>query len=111
VPDVLNVISNIETSVRPLPWFGLGACPSALAATTATKSAVATPRPRTSTAVAAEHLFGQHYAHAAVGAIAGADGSRTGMAKRLSAAQAVHTTLITAFSDGALGPHPAREPV
>jgi hypothetical protein len=111
VPDVLNMISNIETSMVPLPRFGLGACPRALAATTAIKSAVATPRPRTSTAVAAEQFFGQRSAHATAGAIAGAAGWGTGAAKRLSEPQAMHTTLISAYGDGELGPHPAREPV
>jgi hypothetical protein len=111
VPVVLNMISNIETSVRPLPRFGLGACPVALVATTAIKSAVATPRPRTCTAAAADQFVGQHAALAAIGAIAGAAGRGAGMAKRPSAAQAVHTTLISAYGDGELGPHPAREPV
>ena len=108
---MLNIISTIETPVRPLPRFGVGACPRVLVATTAIKSAVATPRPRTCTAAAAYQFAGQHAAHATTGVIAGVDGGGTSMAKRPSAAQAVHTTLINAYGDGALGPHPAREPV
>jgi hypothetical protein len=111
VSDVLNMISTIETSMVPLPRFGLDACPRALAATTAIQSAVATPRPRTSTA-AAERLLAQHYAPATIGAIADAAGEGTSAAKWLSQPQTVHMTLTGAFGgDGDLGPHPAREPV
>ena len=108
---MLNMISTIETSVKPLPRFGVGACPRALAATTAIKSAVATPRPRTCTAAAADQFVGQHAALAATGVTAGVASWGTGMAKRPNAAQAVHTTLISAYGDGEMGPHPAREPV
>jgi hypothetical protein len=110
VPVVLNMISTIETAAKPLPRFGMGACPCARAATTAIKSVVATPRPRTCTPAAADQFIGQHAALAATGMTAGASWG-TGMAKRPSSAQAVHTTLISAYGDGALGPHPAREPV
>jgi hypothetical protein len=105
VPVVLNMISSIEnlgnkTAVQPHPRFGLGACTPALvpAATPATVYAVALPRPRTATtAAAARRAF-----LTASGQVMGA---------QLGSKQSAYMTLISATGDGALGPHPAREPV
>jgi hypothetical protein len=99
---VENMISNIETALKPLDRFGMGACSHALvpAATSASKRAVAIPRPRTGTAVGFPEQ--QHLALAATG---------RGTWLQPSAARPAYMTLISASGDGELGPHPAREPV
>jgi hypothetical protein len=100
---VENMNSNTETAQKPQQRFGMGTCPHALApaVTSAIKSAVATPRPRTGMAAgfAEQHLA---LALAATG---------RGTWLRLSATKSMYTTLISAFGDGAQGSHPAREPV
>lgn len=96
-----NMISNIETALKPQQRFGMGACSHALvsAGTPAIKSAVATPRPRTGTAVG---FAEQHLALAAAG-------RDTWL--QLSATKSMYMTLINAGGAGALGTHPARDPV
>jgi hypothetical protein len=98
---VENMISNIETAQKPQQRFGMGACSHALApaATSAIRSAVAIPRPRTGMAVG---FADQNLALAAAG-------RRTCL--QLSATKSMYMTLISAFGDGALGTHPARDPV
>jgi hypothetical protein len=98
---VENMISSMETAQKPQQRFGMGACLHALvpAATSATKSAVATPRPRTGMAVG---FAEQHLALAATG---------RGTWLQLSATKSMYMTLISAVGDGALGSHPARDPV
>lgn len=102
---MLNMISFIEnpeneTAMQPRPRFGMGACTPALipAATPATTYAVALARPRTATAAAVA-------AHLGLAAFGQATWTQ------LSGKQPAYTTLISATGDGALGPHPAREPV
>jgi hypothetical protein len=105
VPVVLNMISTIEnpetgTAMKPRPRFGMGACTRALipAATPAMTYAVALARPRTATTAAVT-------LHPVLAAFSQATWSR------LSGKQSAYMTLISATGDGALGPHPAREPV
>jgi hypothetical protein len=105
VPVVLNMISSIEnseneTAMQPHPRFGTGACMRAPipAATPATTYDVALARPRTA-AAAAVALY-----------LVPAAASQGTWARR-SDKQSAYTTLISATGDGALGPHPAREPV
>jgi hypothetical protein len=105
VPVVLNMISAIEnlgnkTAVQPPSRFGLGACTPALvpAATPATVYAAALARPRTATTAAAARR-----------AILAASGPVMGA--QLGSKQSAYMTLISATGDGALGSHPAREPV
>lgn len=98
---MLNMISYTENAAQPRPRFGMGACLPALvpAATPAGKRAVAIARPRTERAVG---FAGQHPVLAAAGQATGT---------QLGSEQPAYTTLISATGDGALGPHPAREPV
>jgi hypothetical protein len=105
VPVVLNMISSIEnlgnkTAVQPHSRFGLGACTPALvpAAAPATVYAVALARPRTTMTAAAGRRV-----------ILISSGQMTGA--QLGSKQSAYMTPISATGDGALGPHPAREPV
>jgi hypothetical protein len=101
VPVVLNMNSDIEIAMKPLPRFGMGSWLCALipSVTPASTCTVASVRPRTSTAANALKLR----------SILAETGYATD--PQLTGEQFVHTTLISASSGGALGPHPAREPV
>jgi hypothetical protein len=101
VPVVLNMNSDIETAVKPLPRFGMGARLRALvpSATPASTCAVAFARRGTGTAANAFKLR----------SVLAATGYATD--SQLTGEQFAHMTLIPASSGGALGPHPAREPV
>jgi hypothetical protein len=101
VPVVLNMNSDTEIAMKPLPRFGMGSCLRALipSATPASTCTVAFARPRTSAAAGALKLR----------SVLAATGYATDL--QLNGEQFAHTTLITASSGGALGPHPAREPV
>jgi hypothetical protein len=105
VPVVLKMISAIEnseneTAMKPRQRFGMGACTPALipAATPATTYALALARPRTAMAAAV-------VPHPVLAAFGQATWTQ------FSGEQSAYTTLINATGDGALGPHPAREPV
>jgi hypothetical protein len=104
VPVVLNMTSMHETAVidavalaaavKPRPRFGLGAfAPAKVTAR------VATTRPCTDGAADA----------AATLAVLAAAGQA--VKQQLISKQSVYMTLISANGGGALGPHPAREPV
>jgi hypothetical protein len=106
VPVVLNMNSDtenwvVETAVKPLPRFGMGSCLHGLIsfATPASTRTVAFARPCTGTAAVAPK---QRPVLAATGQAAG---------PQVGGDQFVYMALISATSGGALGPHPAREPV
>ncbi len=85
--------------VRPRPRYGDGAfLPELLVAATPTSAyALATARPRTGMAAAAA---GKHLAPASAGTT-----------MPTISQQSMYMTRISANGGGALGPHPAREPV
>jgi hypothetical protein len=103
VPAVLITISSFEAAMKPRPRLGVGAFLRALtgAATPASRSAVASARPRTSAAASVIEQ-GQKCALTALGQAASQQTNRK---------QFAHMTRTFAYGAGDLGPHPAREPV
>lgn len=111
VPVVLNMISDlemtpVETTQKPLPRFGMGAClpKPRTAATHAGQSAVAVKRPSAWAAPATG--MGQRPGLTVSGRVVGSAGSAFSNQQ-----SAYNKTLTIADGAGDLGPHPVREPV
>jgi hypothetical protein len=109
VPVVLNMISDlemtpVETTQKPLPRFGMGAClpVSRTAASPASQGAIAYRRPSDAWAAPATGM-GQRFALTVSGQAVGSAAS--------DQQSAYNKTLTIAEGAGDLGPHPAREPV
>jgi hypothetical protein len=100
VPRMVNIISGLETAVETRAAFGTGtALPSSVRTAQSPCTGVVLARPR---AFWAADVFGRGRMAADLNVALG---------QRNSGKQYPHTTRIVAPSDGAKGPHPAREPV
>ena len=97
---MLNFFSDAEIAAAARAPFGEGAFPKAAVRTAQLcEGTVMFGRPR---ATWAADVIGQHRLGAGLGVALG---------QRNPGKQYQHTTRIVATSNGALGPHPAREPV
>jgi hypothetical protein len=97
---MLNILSDLETAAEASTPSGGGASrQSAIRTAQPRNGAVMVARPR---AFWAADIFGQHRLAADLSVAPG---------QRNPGKEYPHTTRIIATSDGAQGPHPAREPV
>jgi hypothetical protein len=100
VPRMLNTNSGLETAAEARAAFGTGtALPSVVLTAQSPCTGVVLARPR---AFWAAGVFGRGRMAADL---------NDALGQRNSGKQYPHTTRIVAPSDGAKGPHPAREPV
>ena len=101
---MLNKVSEIEAAAEASTPFGEGACLPSVAVRTAQShrrtAAFARPRPR---AFWAANVFGQRHTASELGMALG----QPNPGKQ----NYPYPTRIAAASDGAKGPHPARDPV
>jgi hypothetical protein len=104
---MLNILSNVETAAGARAGFGLGAFLPGYVGTVQPSGTgvMVRPRPRVDWTPDA---FG-------VGCTATRQGTAAGLGQPLGlqnpCEKYAHTTRIAAASGGALGPHPARDPV